>query len=122
MHSRSSCCGSRPPVKCVIVWIDARGDRVRGQSDRVRGTQHLTGIVGMKERIVLVESFYQLVDRANRLLGRHLQAGVGYESAIAAFPALDAIKSEREQSPKFGFGHVARRALSLLGDWSEELV
>ena len=68
--------GGRPAVQRVVVRVDQHGGQVAGHGGRVRGLQHLPGVPGMEERVVVREAVGELGERGPEPLVADVQRGM----------------------------------------------
>ena len=88
----------RTAVQRVVVGIDQHRHQVGGRRGGVRRLEHLAGVAGMEEGVVVTQAAAELVQHPGRALGAHRHGGVGDHRRPAGLPPphhLDGLQAGR---------------------------
>ena len=106
----------RPPVEGVIVGIDEHRHQIRGGRGGVGRLEHLTGVAGVEEGVVVPQPAAQLLQDPRRPLRAHHHRGVWCDARPAGLPTphrLDRLQAggvEVHRCKSTGGAGEARRA------------
>ena len=92
--------GGRPAVQRVVVRVDEHGGDVPDHRDRVRWLEHLPGVAGVEERVILAQPAGQLGEGGRQLRRIDLQRGMRLIRAELPHPPGDLIDREGQVLPQ----------------------